>query len=239
MRLCPRSLASLALTTTAIALFAACSHSGPKADAPAAAVAAPLALPTTLKEAVDSNFRSPENRSRDQFRHPLETLTFFDIQPEMTVVEITPAGGWYTEILAPYLADKGHYIAAQNAPSDTDEHGKPLKAWMDAHPEVGSKITFTEFKAPDHLEIAPEGSADRVLTFRNVHNWMMGHNQEAVFKAAFKALKPGGMLGVVEHRAGKNAKTNAKTKDGKTGYVSEKEVMAFAKKSRLQIRQKV
>ncbi|MBV8973336.1 MAG: class I SAM-dependent methyltransferase [Sphingomonadaceae bacterium] len=145
--------------------------------------------------------RSDANRARDQYRHPVETLRFFGLKPTMTVVEIWPSGGWYTEILAPYLRDRGHYIAAGSDPATTDgaKSVARFKAKLDADPGSYVKVTVTAF-GKDRYDIAPAGSADMVLTFRNVHNWVEGGFAPAAFSAFYRALKPGGVLGVEEHR---------------------------------------
>ncbi len=188
-------------------------------------------LPTTLAEAVDSNFRTPDNKARDQYRHPVETLEFFGVKPNMTVVEISPGKGWYSEILAPYLATSGKYYVAQ-APSEVNDYFKKTNdaydGWLKSHPELEGKVTITPFNPPTAVEVAPAESADLVLTFRNVHNWMSAGTQDAAFKAFFNALKPGGILGVVEHRADDKKKQDPKAK---SGYVSEKHVIALAKKA--------
>lgn len=146
---------------------------------------------------------------RDCYRHPLQTLNFFDVQPDMTVVEIWPgAGGWYTEILAPYLQEKGKLYAAQfNADSTAEFYRDSRKQFiekMEASPTLYRDVVVTTFNPPAHVDVAPEGSADRVLTFRNIHNWYMrgggDERVQAAFSAFYKALKPGGILGIVEHR---------------------------------------
>jgi predicted methyltransferase len=187
-------------------------------------------LPTSLADAVNSGFRDPNDRKRDQYRHPLETLEFFGIAPTMTVVEISPSAGWYTQILAPYLASQGHYIAATNGENNGEATAgnAKLAAWMKENGEVASHVTFTEFDPPSKVEIAPPESADLVVTFRNVHNWMSKHAEKAAFASFFKALKPGGILGVVEHRADPKSK---KDKDGHNGYVAQDAVIAMAKKA--------
>lgn len=176
----------------------------------------------TLQEAVDSPLRTLEFRLRDQYRHPLETLTFFGVTPDMTVVEIWPSGGWYTEILAPFLSAKGQYIIA-DPESDPNGYTNKRKEWMNAHPEISSRVSYSVFQPPHLLEISPPNSVDMVLTFRNVHNWLPTSSQEAAFRSFFKALRPGGILGVVEHRA------NPKVKyDPKSGYVPTREVIRMA-----------
>lgn len=178
-------------------------------------------LPKTLEEAVKSNYRSSGNLARDKYRHPLETLRFFGIRPDATVVEIWPSKGWYTEILAPFLSEKGKYIAAVNKKPDskTKTGNEDLDKWLEAHPDV--KVEISDFKT----QIAPPESADFVLTFRNVHNWMMDDAEEKAFKSFYQALKPGGILGVVEHRA------RAKKLDPESGYIPESTVIKLAEKA--------
>jgi predicted methyltransferase len=193
-----------------------------------AAPPAPPHLPSTIEEAVASSYRTDSNRARDQYRHPAETLSFFGVKPDMTVVEISPSGGWYLEILAPLLAEHGHYIAATPAAmgnAETNDGAKKIADWSSKHPEVAAKMATSDFNPPDKVEVAPAGSADMVLTFRNVHNWMAKDSQRAVFKGFFAALKPGGVLGVVEHRANAKQKRDPKAK---SGYVLEKDVIALA-----------
>src|SRR5262245_3982310 len=178
----------------------------PAAPAPeAAAPAAPPAAPEkSLAAVVAGDQRSAENKARDPYRHPVETLEFFGIRPDMTVVEIWPAGGWYTEILAPYLRDDGRFIAAHWNPEAKQEYQrKGVKAFQDklaARPDLYDKVEMTVLAPPDKVDIAPPESADMVVTFRNIHNWMGSGQADAVFAAMYRALKPGGVLGVEEHR---------------------------------------
>lgn len=181
--------------------------------------------PMSLKDAVHYNpLRSEDFMKRDRYRHPLETLSFFGIRPEMTVVEIWPSGGWYTEILAPYLSERGTYIIA-DPPSDPRGYTKRRQEWMAKNKHIADKVKSTKFLPPDEVAIAPAGTADMVLTFRNVHNWLPTANQEAAFRAFFTALKPGGILGVVEHRA------PAVGFNEKHGYVPQEEVIRLATKA--------
>ncbi|WEN13815.1 hypothetical protein PY254_11220 [Rhodanobacter sp. AS-Z3] len=148
-----------------------------------------------LQKAADGAWRSAANKARDGARHPVQTLEFFGIKPSMTVIEIDPAGGWYTEILAPFLADHGHLIEA----------GSPkFEDTIKANPAVFGHIKkVIEFAPPFKVNLGAPNSADMVLTFRNTHDWL-NHSPDtlaAVFKSAFKVLKPGGVFGVVEHRA--------------------------------------
>ncbi|MEI6737605.1 MAG: methyltransferase [Pseudomonadota bacterium] len=179
------------------------------------------------KSAIDSalagTHRSDANRARDQYRHPKETLAFFGVKPESTVIEIWPGGGWYTEVLAPYLRDKGSYIAAFPAQSV-----KGLKNFQDklaTAPAIYDKVKIVPHGVPAALDIKPAGGADVVLTFRNVHNWLKDGWTDAFMKSFFDALKPGGVLGVVEHRA-KAGTTLKESMD--SGYVTDAYVIERA-----------
>jgi len=190
---------------------------------------------TKLQQAIAGKHRSAEHKNRDQYRHPLETLNFFEVEPTMSVVEIWPGGkGWYTEILAPYLKDQGALYTAQfSADSGIPYFTKSLEKFKQktlAQPEIYSKITITTLYPPQLVDIAPENSVDRVLTFRNVHNWMKSREAENVFKAMLRALKPGGILGVVEHRAPAEREQDLKAI---SGYVTEDFVIALAEKAGL------
>ncbi len=180
-----------------------------------------------LTAAVNSDLRSPQNKARDPYRHPVETLTFFGIQPDMTVIELWPFGGWYTEILAPYLREHGTLYAAAMDPASTSKgdlrYNSELHALLDAHPEAFDKVKLSVL-APGKMQIAPDGSADMVVTFRNIHNWAWAGIQKDVFAAAFRALKPGGILGVEEHR---NNDPNFAPKKPPEAYVGEKYAIAL------------
>jgi predicted methyltransferase len=157
-----------------------------------------------LKAVVNGEQRSAANKARDKYRHPVETLAFFGIRPNMTVVELWPFGGWYTEIIAPYLKGSGTYYAAAMDPNSNDAEDKKynaeLKTLFDAHPDLYSEVHWSVL-AHGKDNLAPDGSADMVVTFRNIHNWVWSADEKAVFAAAFRALKPGGILGVEEHRS--------------------------------------
>lgn len=187
-----------------------------------------------LKAAVDSPLRSAANKARDQYRHPVETLSFFGVQPNHTVVEISPGGGWYTEILAPLLKDKGTYYAAHQPADASSEYAKKSRAdylaKLAANP-VYSKVQVTEFAAAGGKTIAPAASADVVLTFRNLHNWYMAKGDEsllAAFKQFHAVLKPGGVLGVVEHRLPEKLLT---TKWQESGYMPQALVIKLAEQA--------
>ena len=158
------------------------------------------------EELLTAGHRSEKNKQRDQYRHPQETLEFFGIKPGMTVVEIAPGGGWYTEILSPLLGPEGKLYAAHFDPNSEVEYYRNGRAKferkMDVESDVYGNVEITTFQPPEMFDIAPAGSADAVVTFRNVHNWLRGGREATVdsFQAMYKALKPGGVLGVVEHR---------------------------------------
>jgi predicted methyltransferase len=236
----PAALLSTALSLSLLACAsepseaAADTPTSSDAPAPTAAATTPTsaAAPDPLLDAaVAGAWRSPENVARDQYRHPRETLSFFGVQPTHTVVEITPGGGWYTEILAPYLRDAGTYIAAIVDPSKVDEKSRDyqtksrdrIRTKLGGAPtEVYGRATIVEYNPKAPVFGAP-GSADVVLTFRNVHNWRSAEQAEGMFKGFYDVLKPGGTLGVVEHRA-----NNDVPADDESGYVGEAQVIALA-----------
>ncbi|PIP80463.1 MAG: methyltransferase [Gammaproteobacteria bacterium CG22_combo_CG10-13_8_21_14_all_40_8] len=184
-----------------------------------------------LQQVIDGPQRSVENKARDIYRHPYKTLKFFGLTESMTVAEITPGGGWYTEILAPYLKDHGQYIAAgYDIHSKSDYYrtnAEKFQAKLDADPEHYSKAHVSVMQLPDQLDFAPAETVDMVVSFRNVHHWHSKGETEKVFGAIFKSLKPGGVFGLVQHRAGYD---QPKDTSGALGYVSPKEVIDIAKK---------
>ena len=213
-----RSLRAL-LAGAALALAAA---------APAHA-AFDAATAAALDKALAGDHRSEQNRARDVWRHPKETLEFFGFRQGHTVVEVWPGGGWYTEVLAPVLNGAGSYVAA-GPDKDTENGAKAVARFrqkLDSRPDLYGKVTLTEM-GPQDLAIAPAGSADLVLTFRNVHNWMGQDWAPAAFKAMYDALKPGGTLGVVEHRAPDTAPQDPKAKNG---YVRQDHVVKLAQEA--------
>jgi predicted methyltransferase len=188
------------------------------------------AEPMTLDQAANGSHRPAENIARNVWRHPIETLSFFGIRDDMTVVEVWPGGdGWYTEILAPYLRDKGKLYAANYDGSTGVEYFiKAEKAFKDklaANPAVYDKVVVTALMPPAKLEAAPPGSADLVVTFRNLHNWVRDDKAEVMFKAMYDALKPGGVLGLVAHRGSDDM---VGPEAAKTGYLAESEALRVA-----------
>ncbi len=190
---------------------------------------APASAP--LQAAVSGDWRSAANAARDQYRHPLQTLEFFGVQPQQTVIEITPGGGWYSEILAPYLRGQGHYVAAVVDPQALPAGGgrdyqqrtrDGLEKKFAGAPALFAQTTFVAYD-PAAPVLGKPGSADVVLTFRNVHNWRASNQAEGMFRAFFAVLRPGGTLGVVEHRAKADVPA-----DDKSGYVGQAQVIAMA-----------
>ncbi|HEY3776975.1 MAG TPA: hypothetical protein VGL35_02845 [Rhizomicrobium sp.] len=148
-----------------------------------------------LQKAVNGDWRSAAHKARDQYRHPIEILQFFGLQPDMTVIELQPGGGWYTEILAPFLYAHGHLLEA-SGPKFADR--------IKADPAVFGHIgTIIPFDPPRQVQLGAQNSADMVLTFRNAHDWLINSPDTlaAVFKSVFDVLKPGGVFGFTEHRA--------------------------------------
>lgn len=195
-------------------------------------IPAGTAAADALEDAVHNPQRTQAFQERDQYRNPLETLRFFGAQPDLTVAEIWASPGWYAEILAPYLKAAGKYYAvgfslsAKRTPQWRRTMAKALIARFAADPDNYSAVEVTSLSVPEDTVIAPPGTVDIVLTFRNVHNWMKGDYAPGVFAAMYRALKPGGILGVVEHRA-KPGTTVEMMK--LSGYVTEAQVIEFAR----------
>ena len=212
-----------------LAILGATACGGP-ASAPATPADAAANGPAvgSLEWAVAGSWRLPKEKARDQWRHPVETLKFFGVKPTDTVVEIAPGGGWYTAILGPWLKQGGGKLyAAQVDPNASDYARRNVDSYKAAfidHPDIYGDITLTE-GSRSSPGIAPEGVADVVLTFRNVHNWMSEGYADKIFADAFRALKPGGVLGVEEHRL-----PSAREQDllGSSGYVLESYVVQLA-----------
>jgi len=165
--------------------------------------------------------RSQENRARDRYRHPKETLLFFGIRPQMSVLEVWPEPGWYTEVIAPLVADKGKYTAAVIEPDPQSKYvTQRLEAYnqkLASRPDLYSHVAVVTFPSNGGDAVAA-GSVDMVLTFRNIHNWMARDTASQAFATMYKALRPGGVLGVVEHRGNPAVAQDPKAK---SGYVNE------------------
>jgi len=179
---------------------------------------------TALKAAIAGPQRSDANKARDKYRHPFETLTFFGIAPEMTVVEISPGTGWYTEILAPFLKDHGKLYEAVGGGAGAKTFDEKLKA----DPAVYGQVIVTTLQPPAETDIAPAGTADMVLTFRNVHDWLPRGTTQDYFKAFYRALKPGGILGITDHRADPSQPQDP---NAKNGYVHQDYMIQLAEQA--------
>jgi predicted methyltransferase len=227
----------MSLTTLPLRGLAACALTSFLATAAAtqSATDEPAAFDVegVLQTIAEGDHRSDENKARNEWRHPAQTLAFFGIEPDMTVVELSPGGGWYTEILAPFLHDRGTYYAAHYDPDHEREYyrnsARRFADKLAADPQLYGKVIVTMFSPPDDVKrAAPAGSADLVVTFRNTHNWMSNDAHQAAFDAAFAMLRPGGVFGVVQHRAD-DATQPAPT--GEKGYLRERDVIAAAQKA--------
>ncbi len=205
--------------------FIACGGSSPPAIAP------------TAKTGLDAVLAGPQRmeaeRARDVYRHPRETLGFFGLTDAMTVVELAPGQGWYTAILAPYLRDHGKlFVTAptSDAPPEAQQNSKALFDRLMKDPTLFDRVTPVMADIKKDYALGPDGTADMVLTFRNLHGWIRDGVMDKVFKSAFLVLKSGGVLGVVEHRAPAGAPTDPQS-IAKSGYVPEAFAIDFATKA--------
>jgi predicted methyltransferase/DNA-binding transcriptional LysR family regulator len=241
------AMKKLALTLALAALLAGCNQADKPKQAAAPAATPPADQPVTppppksesdlfaekLDQVLAGSWRSPENKARDVYRHPKETLMFFELKPGQTVIEITPGGGWFSEILAPLYKDNGKLVAAIVDPNTATSEGTQkylsnsnakLREKYAADPDRYSAVEVREFSATAP-KLGEPGTADVVLTFRNVHNFMNWNSDKALFKAAFDVLKPGGTLGVTDHRAAPGADLE---KIKESGYLPESYVIQLA-----------
>ena len=193
---------------------------------------APCFNPNNLRSITNGEHRSDRNISRNKFRHPVKTLEFFGLRPETNVIEISPSGGWYAEIIAPYVKEEGSYIGTVGSMRPKKNYQKrsnktlfgKFKSYKNSFP----KGKFVVFSPPSMEPIAPDRSADMVLTFRNLHNWMRHYELSEAFRTFYRALKPGGVLGVVEHRGNPAVLQDPKAA---SGYVNEEYVIEMAQKA--------
>ncbi len=176
----------------------------------------------TIDDVLAMPHRSAENRARDRFRHPSETLAFFGVTRDMTVLELSPGGGWYTEVLAPFLRGHGRLIAAIPTEDSPNEYrrtsGLAFRAQIAERAEIYGPIETVSLSTPETIALGDDASVDAVLTFRNLHNWFKDERMDEVIADAFRVLRPGGVFGVVEHRAA--AGTDVET-SRESGYMPE------------------
>lgn len=174
--------------------------------------------------------RNPQFVARDRYRHPVEELSFFGIKPTMTVVEVWPGGGYWTEILGPYLRQSGHYYAAQTVTGESGEEDQITRDWKNRLTKDKARfgtVTITEL-GKGHFNVAPPASADVIVTFRNLHNWMESGYADQALKAFYTALKPGGILGIEEHRGRDDQPQDPKAR---SGYVRQDYAIELARKA--------
>ncbi len=231
VRFGPSLLLAACLGVSATASAQAAPAASSAADQPANKLVPPISASDFTATQIDSvlagSWRNDASRARDTYRHPKATLQFFGVRPDRTVIEITPGGGWYSEVLAPLLHDNGHYIAAvAAAPADAesrrDDSALHRKFAADPVHYGNARIASFNPKAP---VLGAPASADAVLTFRNVHNWVMADTAPLMFKAFFAVLRPGGVLGVVDHRAADDASLESVKK---SGYLPTRDVVKMA-----------
>jgi len=189
---------------------------------------------TRLRAAISGEHRSEEKKARDAYRNPYETLTFFGLEDDMTVLEINASGSWYTEIIAPVVASTGKYVATLSHP-DISERAKAsferhTKAW-EANADIYGEATIAGI-GPGNMEPVEPGTADLVLTFRNIHNWMGSGNISEMMDMMFKSAKPGGHLGIVEHRGDPKIEQDPKAR---SGYVNEGYTIKLAEEAGWQL----
>jgi predicted methyltransferase len=211
MRLVISLIAAALTTTTALAATSA-------------------AVDPALQAAISSNQRTASFAARDSARHPAEELTFFGVKADSNVVELWPGGGYWTEILAPYLAARGHYTAALPPAKNGGEDSKTVIEWRARiAPQAARFGTIRETTlGAGHFEVAAPGSADLILTFRNLHNWMEGGYAADALAGCFRALKPGGVLGIEDHR-GRNDQPQDPL--AKSGYVRQDYAITLVKQA--------
>jgi predicted methyltransferase len=198
----------------------------------ATAQAGDLSVAAAVEQAMWGEHRSAMNTERNRYRHPVGTLDFFGLEKDMTVLEIWPGAGWYTEVLAPVVRDHGKLLVAT---WDQDVEGQPgyryelpqqMQEKFEAYPEVYDQVEVVYYSPPDSASLGAADSVDMVLTFRNTHGWVGSGQANAIYGEFARVLKPGGVLGVVQHRAA--AGSNPK-ETGPNGYIPEETVIALAK----------
>lgn len=202
---------------------------GSAGEAPNASDAGSTSVAGMIREAAEGEHRSESNRARNEHRNPVETLTFFGLEPDMTVIEIWPGGGWYTEVLAPVLRDEGRLVVA-DFPEETESDylsrvSEEYRAKLEAEPAVYDQVEVIGFGKAGRFDLGPSGSADLVLLPRQFHNFIRDESVDEMLAAIHDVLKPGGVLGVVQHRAPEDAVPES---EDRSGYVRESYVVEQA-----------
>ncbi|MDX1380578.1 MAG: methyltransferase [Xanthomonadales bacterium] len=201
-----------------------------------AVLASDLPIEARIEQAMLGDHRSEANMARNRYRHPVGTLTFLGLQDGMTVMEIWPGSGWYTEILAPVMRHHGQFLAAT---WDVDVPDQPeyryrlqmqLLDMFSARPDVYDQVAVVPYSPPASASLGEPESIDMILTFRNTHGWVGDGIADSVFAEFARVLKPGGILGVVQHRAAEGADPAV---SAETGYLSEDAVIDLARKAGL------
>lgn len=205
-----------------------------------ASAGTPSAVHDALQKAINSPARTADHMARDRYRHPLQTLEFFGIRPDMSVVEVLPGGGWYTEILAPFLHDQGQLVEAAPTVKSSNRFFRKMatryKTKLEATPAIYGRVTMQPFEPPSSMSLGSANSADMIVTFRNLHDLIYANvhgevNDEVAlrfFRNAYRTLKPGGILGVVAHRAPADMPV---AKSFKLGRLPQKYVVSLAKRA--------
>jgi predicted methyltransferase len=193
-----------------------------------------------LETIINSQHRAESNLLRDQYRHPQQTLDFMGIKPSMSVIEIWPGKGWYTEILAPWLKQGGGSFIAAGFPQHVgpkwrQQMQQEYGSWLKKTPELYDQVNVVELGPPNLWTLGDDDSVDAVLTFRNVHNWVKGGYADEIFTATYRVLKPGGVLGIVDHRAKQD--TDIETMK-RSGYLTENLVVELAQKTGFKLKAK-
>lgn len=206
------------LSVFAVLLLSACGEQPATPDKSAAEPVVDSAWQARLQAAAEGDHRSARNLARNAFRHPVSTLLFLGLQPDMTVVEVWPGGGWYSEVLAPALRDNGTLIAANfpdsAMPPFRARIGADYLAKMAAQPDVYDQVQVVDFDPPASATLGEPATADMVLLSRHFHNFIRGDIVAEVLSAARQVLKPGGVLAIIQHRAAADAVPETEQRDG-------------------------
>jgi len=226
---------ALLATGIALGLFAGCANTQTAATAPAVT---PDATAAKITAALAGAHRSEKNSARDQYRHPAQTLAFFGLKDNMTVLELSPGGGWYTEVLAPVMRESGKLKVTSSDPSgDPEKYGvkraKELQELKAAHPDVFDKLEL-QIVSDDVVEgftLGEPNSVDLAVSFRSLHGWADGEAATHMLKAVFNVLKPGGTFGLVDHRANVGGEL-------KGGYIPEAMAIELCEKAGLKLVEK-